>query len=196
MLEENKEEFLQIYKGNISRPGSDTLLAWLESSDFFIAPASTRFHGSYAGGLLQHSLNVYHTLVSEITEHGLEAQYAPESIALTALLHDVCKANMYKPGFRNVKDESGRWQQKAVYEIDERFPCGHGEKSVIIIQTHMRLTEDEIYAIRAHMGGWDTSVKGGDRFIGAIFERCPLALLLHIADMKATYILERTEKGT
>lgn len=192
LLDQNKEEFLKIYKENIHRPGSDTLLEWLENSDFFTAPASTRFHGSYAGGLLEHSLNVYHCLQREVHNHAMEDEYTPETIAVSALLHDVCKVNFYKQGFRNAKDENGKWYQKPVYEIDERFPCGHGEKSVIILQSHMRLAENEIYAIRAHMGGFDTSVKGGDRFIGEIFERCPLSVLLHIADMKATYLVENS----
>ena len=106
-----------------------------------------------------------------------------------SLLHDVCKANFYKKGTRNVK-ENGQWVTKPVFEIDEKFPCGHGEKSVIILQNFIHLDAEEIYAIRAHMGGWDTSVKGGDFFIGKIFERSKLALLLHLADMKATYLLE------
>ena len=101
----------------------------------------------------------------------------------------MCKANYYKKGTRNVK-ENGQWVVKDVFEIDEKFPCGHGEKSVIILQNFIRLSADEIYAIRAHMGGFDTSVKGGDYFIGKIFERSKLALLLHIADMKATYLME------
>lgn len=80
--------------------------------------------------------------------------------------------------------------QKEVYEIDEKFPCGHGEKSVIILQNFIHLDAEEIFAIRAHMGGFDTSVKGGDFFIGKIFEKSKLALLLHLADAKATYLLE------
>lgn len=188
-MNEMKERFLQIYEGNIRRSGSQELLAWLERSDFFEAPASTRFHGNVEGGLLAHSLNVYDCLLEELSLCGWSDRYAPETVAICALLHDICKVNFYKKGTRNVK-EDGRWIQKEVFEIDDQFPCGHGEKSVIMLQNFMRLTQDEIFAIRAHMGGWDDSVKGGARFIGKIFEKNQLALLLHVADMKASYLLE------
>lgn len=183
-----KERFLNIYQSTILRDGSDKLLKWLEDSDFFVAPASIKFHGSFEGGLLVHSLNVYDCLLEEIKVAGLEKVWSDETLALVALMHDLCKVNFYKKEWKNVK-EDGKWTQKEVYVIDERFPCGHGEKSVIILQNYMRLSADEIWAIRAHMGFSDTSFKGGDRFIGQIFEKCPLALLLHVADMKATYLL-------
>ncbi len=189
-MEENKQRFLSIYNEHIKREGADTLLEWLEKSDFFVAPASTRFHGDYEGGLVEHSLNVYNCLLGEIASiSNPKTVYSGETLALVSLLHDICKANFYKKGYRNIK-ENGIWVTKEVFEIDEKFPCGHGEKSVIILQNFLRLDADEIFAIRAHMGGFDTSVKGGDYFISKIFERSELALLLHLADMKATYILE------
>ena len=188
-MEELKERFLSLYRQHIVRDGADELLSWILASDFFDAPASTRYHGSYPGGLLQHSLNGYECLVDEVALSGLSETYSDETVAIVSLLHDACKANFYKKGTRNVK-ENGQWVTKEVFEIDEKFPCGHGEKSVIILQNFVRLSAEEIYAIRAHMGGFDTSVKGGDYFIGKIFERCPLAVLLHLADMKATYLLE------
>ncbi len=116
--------------------------------------------------------------------------YPAETVAVVSLLHDICKVNFYKKGFRNVKDEeTGQWYKKEVYEIDEKFPCGeHADKSVILIQNFMHLEPEEILAIRAHMGGWDTAVKGGNAFIGKIFERSKLAVLLHLADMEATYL--------
>ena len=184
--------FLSLYHDNIKRDGSEELLKWLQESDFFTAPASTRFHGSYEGGLLEHSLNVYNSLVRLVTLAGVSDQYSAETIAIVSLLHDICKVNFYKTGTRNVK-ENGMWTQKKVYEIDEKFPCGHGEKSVIILQNFMHLMPEEIMAIRAHMGGFDTSVKGGDYFIGKIFERSKLAILTHMADMYATYLLEGKE---
>lgn len=186
---DKRQEFLDIYAKYVTRDGHDELLKWLDESDFFTAPASTRYHGSYEGGLLEHSLNVYKCLRALLAHARMEGMYPEETVAIVALLHDICKVNFYKKGTRNVK-EDGKWVQKEVFEIDERFPCGHGEKSVILIQNFMRLTGDEILSIRAHMGGFDTSVKGGDRFIGQIFERCPLAVLLHMADMEATYFLE------
>lgn len=190
-MSEAKERFLELYRKHVIRDGADELLKWLESSDFFTAPASTRFHGCHEGGLLQHSLNVYDCLVKCIDAAGLTDDIPADSVALAALLHDVCKVNFYKKSFRNVKnEETGQWERKESYQIEEKFPCGHGEKSVIILQNFLRLTTDEIYAIRAHMGGFDTSVKGGDYFIGKIFERSKLAFLLHLADMSATYLME------
>ena len=191
-LEELKAQFLAIYNENIQRDGADDLLKWLSESDFFVAPASTRFHGSHEGGLLEHSLNVYHCLKEIVQQAGLQDTYSPETIAISALLHDVCKVNFYKKGFRNAKDEeSGQWYKKEVYVIDEKFPCGeHADKSIIIIQNFIHLEPEEILAIRAHMGGWDTAVKGGNGFVGKIFERSKLAVLLHFADMEATYFME------
>lgn len=190
-MDDLKERFLLIYKEHIHRDGSDALLDWLLSTDFFTAPASTRYHGSYSGGLLAHSLNVYDCLLKEIESSELQEVYSQETIALIALFHDACKCNFYKKGTRNVK-ENGQWVTKDTFEIDEKFPCGHGEKSVIILQNFIKLSAEEIFAIRAHMGGFDASVKGGEYFIGKIFERSKLALLLHIADMKATYVCEAT----
>ena len=189
LLTDFKERFLALYKEYITRDGADDLMEWLTTSDLFVAPASTKFHGSHAGGLLEHSLNVYDCLVEELDILDIKENYSAETVALVSLLHDICKVNFYKKGTRNVK-ENGQWVTKEVYEIDEKFPCGHGEKSVIILQNFMSLSAEEIFAIRAHMGGFDTSVKGGDYFISKIFERSKLSVLLHLADMKATYLLE------
>lgn len=213
--EKIKQEFIEVYQSNIKREGADKLLEWLCDSDFFEAPASTKYHGSYPGGLAQHSLNVYRQLVSLLErgqQYGGKTDYSAESVAIAALLHDVCKAEFYEPEFRNVKtydpsevaemktkepytvkkDGGGEffWKNVRQYKVNELLPLGHGEKSVIIVQQFMHLTLDEVYAIRAHMGGWDTSVKGGDRFIGEIFATSELALFTHIADMMANYLLE------
>lgn len=188
-MESTREKILEILKAKVTREGSGELLSWLESSDFFTAPASTRYHGAYEGGLADHSLNVYRCLNDLLKQYGMSEKYSQETVAIVSLLHDLCKVNFYKKGTRNVK-ENGQWVQKEIFEIDEKFPVGHGEKSVILIQNFIKLTGDEIMAIRAHMGAWDTSVKGGDRFIGQIFEKCPLAPLTHMADMAATYLLE------
>lgn len=191
-MNEEKERFIEIFTRCVTREGANELLSWLDSADFFIAPASTRYHGNVQGGLLSHSLNVYDCLISELRNHGIDSQYTDETIAIVSLLHDICKVNFYKKGFRNVKnDETGRWERKEVYEIDEKFPCGdHADKSIIIIQNFMRLNAEEILAIRAHMGGWDNASRSGACFVTKIFERSKLAVLLHIADMKATYIME------
>ncbi len=188
-----KERFVSIYKQHIHRPGSDKLLEFLLSShsDFFEAPASTRFHGSYPGGLVEHSLNVYDCLVDYLSRprvketYGLE--YNDETIAIVALLHDICKINCYKKGFRNVKDENGKWQQVPSYDYEDLIPYGHGEKSVYIISGYMRLTREEAFAIRYHMG-----FAGNEDVlnVGASFEMYPLSFALSTADMEATYFIE------
>lgn len=188
----NKERFIDIYKTYIHREGSDKLLDFLLShnSDFFEAPASTRFHGSYEGGLLEHSLNVYDCLKDYLdrprTKEVYQLQYSEESIAIVALLHDLCKINCYKKSYRNVK-ENGQWIQVPTYEYNDTLPYGHGEKSVYMISGYMRLSREEAFAIRYHMG-----FAGSEdaRNVGSAFEMFPLAFALSTADMEATYFLE------
>ena len=188
----NKEKFIDIYKTYIHREGSDKLLDFLLShnSDFFEAPASTRFHGSYEGGLLEHSLNVYDCLKDYLdrprTKEVYQLQYNEESIAIVALLHDLCKINCYKKSYRNVK-ENGQWIQVPTYEYNDTLPYGHGEKSVYMISGYMRLSREEAFAIRYHMG-----FAGSEdaRNVGSAFEMFPLAFALSTADMEATYFLE------
>lgn len=191
-----KERFLEIYNEYVTRQGSAELLSWLESSDFFRAPASTRFHGNYEGGLLEHSLNVYDSLKDRIANDPEmwnsdgSCKVTEETIAVCALLHDTCKINYYKKCQRNVK-EDGVWVTKDAYEVDEKFPCGdHADKSIIILQNFMRLEPEEILAIRGHMGGFDSAVKGGSFFISKVFEQSRLSVHLHLADMEATYLKE------
>ena len=187
-----KEEFIEIFN-NITREGADRLLEYLDSpaSDFFTAPASTRFHLSREGGLLEHSLNVYYCLKDYLERErakevfGLE--YDEESIAICGLLHDLCKVNCYKKSFRNVKDENGVWQKVPSYDFSDDLPYGHGEKSVYIINGFIRLTREEAFAIRYHMGFAGTE---DTRNIGEAFSRFPLAPALWIADMEATYYME------
>ena len=181
-----KEQFTSIFNEKIKRPGSDKLLQWLNSSDFFTAPASTRFHGSVEGGLVQHSLCVYDYLLREINLENCTDLYTEETVAIVGLLHDICKTNYYVKGTRNVK-ENGVWVQKDIYEIKDDFPIGHSEKSIIMLQNFMKLNRDEILAIRAHMGAFDNAHKGGDPFLSNVFNQCKLAMLLHISDLKASY---------
>jgi len=193
-----KEEFIEIYNKYIKREGSDKLLEYLQSksSDFFTAPASTRYHGAYEGGLVEHSVNVYHCLVDYLSRDRVKdiykLSYDDETIAIVALLHDVCKINCYVPGTRNVKDANGVWQQVPVYEFEDRLPYGHGEKSVYIISGFMKLTREEAFAIRYHMGFSGTEDK---RSIGDVFGMFPLAFALCTADMEATYFMEG-KRGT
>ena len=134
-----KDKFIKAYTENITRPGADKLLAWIESSDFFTAPASTRFHLSSPGGLLEHSLHVF--------------------------------------------------------VVDDKLPYGHGEKSVYIISGFMRLSREEAMAIRWHMGFSDNDFQGGGYSVGNAFDKFPLAVLLHIADLQATYLDETGDKA-
>ncbi len=188
-----KDEFIEIYKSNIKREGADKLLSHLMSPacDFFTAPASTRYHGAYEGGLVEHSLNVYECLCDYLDRERVRELYglevSDETIAIVALLHDLCKTNFYKKSFRNVKDENGVWNKVPSYEIDDRLPYGHGEKSVYIISGFMKLTREEAFAIRYHMG---FSGNEDPRNVGSAFEMFPLAFALSTADMEATYFLE------
>ena len=190
----NKEKFIQIYRDNIKRDGADKLLDHLCSgqSDFFTAPASARFHCCYEGGLCEHSLNVYECLVDYLSrprvKHVYGLEYTDETIAIVSLLHDLCKTNTYKPGFRNVKDDNGIWQKVPSYDYDDRLPYGHGEKSVYIASGFMRLTRDEAFAIRYHMG---FSGNEDARQVGDALRQFPLAYALMTADMEATYFLEK-----
>lgn len=187
-----KERFIEIYTQNITREGADKLLDFLlNGSDFFTAPASTRYHGAHEGGLVEHSLNVYDCLKDMMERprmkevYGIE--YPEESIAIAALLHDVCKVNFYKTSYRNVKDETGRWQSVPYYTIEDTLPYGHGEKSAYIVSAYMRLTRDEAFAIRYHMGFSGTEDPGN---VGRALEMFPLAYATCCADMEAAFLME------
>ena len=189
-MSDYREEFISIWKSQVKRPGADALLDWLDKTDFFDAPASTRFHGACQHGLVMHSLNVYHALADRFADEGDN----PESLAICALLHDLCKANYYKPGTRNVKNEvTGQWEKVATYNVEDQFPYGHGEKSVFLIERFIRLKPAEAVAIRWHMGGFDDAARGGCRAISEAYDAYPLAVKLHLADLTATYLME---KGT
>ena len=188
-----REEFISIYQTYIHREGADKLLEYLDSksSDFFTAPASQRYHGAFEGGLVQHSVNVYHCLKAYLARDRVREEYSmvydEESVAIAALLHDTCKINCYKPGFRNVKDENGVWQKVPSYDYADKLPYGHGEKSVYIVNGFIRLNREEAFAIRYHMGFSGIEDK---RNIGEALERFPLAFALNVADIEATYFLE------
>ena len=189
----NKERFIKIFTENIKREGADKLLEYLLSpaSDFFTAPASARFHCSFEGGLCEHSLNVYDCLKSYLDTdraRGFGFAYSEESIAIVALLHDLCKVGIYKKGFRNVKDERGVWQRVDTFEYDDKLPYGHGEKSVYIISGYMKLTREEAFAIRYHMGY--SSEREDPRNVSLAFEMFPLAFAISVADSEATYFIE------
>lgn len=192
-----REEFIAVYQENIQRRGADRLLEWLDSdaSDFFTAPSSTRFHGAYEGGLVEHSLNVYECLKDYLnrprTKELYGMDYTLETIAVTALLHDICKVGFYAVDYRNAKNEQGVWEKVPYYTVRDTLPYGHGEKSVYMIQSFMRLTRDEAFAIRYHMGFSGNEDKNS---VGRALEMFPLALAVNVADMEATYYLEGSVK--
>jgi hypothetical protein len=177
--------FMELYQSHINRAGSGELLDFLKvKTDFFTAPASTKFHLSSEGGLLEHSVNVAQEMLKYKDE-------VTESLVICGLLHDLCKVNYYKASTRNVKNETtGQWEKQPFYLVNDTFPYGHGEKSVFLIERFMRLKTSEAMAIRWHMGGFDDSVRGGSFSASRAYERYPLAVKLHIADLTATFLIE------
>ena len=199
MFMSDKEKFISIYKEKITREGSAELLAYLcsESGDFFTAPASTRFHGAEVGGLCRHSLNVYECLVDIMNRKRMKEvygiHYSDESIAIAALLHDLCKINFYRVDSRNVK-KNGTWVTVPFYTIEDTLPYGHGEKSVYIASGFMRLTRDEAFAIRYHMGFSESNNVTYINNVGKAYEMFPIAFAVSVADMEASYYLEEVGK--
>jgi hypothetical protein len=176
------------------RPGIENLLEFIRKSDFYTAPASTRFHGSYEGGLLEHSLNVLDCLAEKNASdnaiwHKELVNVQSESIVISALLHDLCKTYFYTTEMRNKKDESGAWVQVPFYTVNDLIPYGHGEKSVMMIEEYIKLLPAERYAIRWHMGSYEPKELWNT--LGTAMEKYPLVLALHEADMEATYLLEK-----
>lgn len=167
------------------RPGIKDLVAWLEGTDFIYAPASTRYHSAHQGGLLEHSLNVYYELIRQ--QDVIKLLNIPQdTLIITALLHDICKVNYYKEDIRNVK-KNGTWVQEPYYTVDDYFPVGHGEKSIIVAQEFIKLNDIEVAMIRGHMGGF---VSDPYFNASALYNKYPEAVLLQMADMRATYLVE------
>ena len=182
-----KQEFLGLLK-SVNREGMDKLIEFIEKSDFFKAPASTRFHGAYEGGLLEHSMKVYEILVDKVKKSMIEMNVSDETLIIVALLHDICKVNFYKVDYRNAKNAFGEWEKVPYYTVEDTIPYGHGEKSVMMITEYMKLTVEEKYCIRWHMGF--TEPKELYNTLGQAFKKFPLALLLHEADLEATYFFD------
>lgn len=179
----SKEIFTGLMK-RINRDGIDELASWLETTDFFTAPASTRFHGSHEGGLVEHSIAVHGRLFDLVSLYGIDA--TPETIAIVALFHDLCKIGTYKTEMRWRKDANNQWEQYPAYKRDEDFKFGgHGSKSLYLVQNFIKLTPEEAIAINCHMGQWDATTYSD---VSSAFESCPLAWALHVADEAATYL--------
>lgn len=191
MIEKNKQMFINLVKENVHREGVDSLLDWLGKTNFFHDPASTKFHSDYEGGLCQHSLNVYARLIKLLqNEYGdsWQEKCSMESAVLIGLFHDICKVDTYAVSMRNIK-ENGVWVQKPYYVSQDNLPFGHGEKSVYILNSFVKLTREEAMCINWHMGEYDLRAKAGQS-LSNIYYKYPLAFLTHIADNMATYLDE------
>lgn len=181
-----KTKFLTLLS-SVNRPGMDQLIDWLTNkSDFLTAPASTQYHGAKEGGLVEHSLAVYESLKAIKGLYSIDC--AAESAVICGLLHDICKANFYSVSTRNVKnDKTGQWEKKPFYQIEDQFPYGHGEKSVLIIREFIQLQVEEMMAIRWHMGAWGSTEYAERQALSAAMDKYPLILALQMADQAATY---------
>jgi hypothetical protein len=184
---EMKEEFIELLRST-NREGIENLINFLEKTDFFKAPASTRFHGNYEGGLVEHSMKVYEIFKEKVKNASIDINISDDTIIISSLLHDICKANFYKVDYRNAKNELGIWEKVPYYTVDDQIPYGHGEKSVMMISEFIRLTPEEKYAIRWHMGF--TESKEVYNTIGLAYKKYPIALLLFEADLEATYFFD------
>lgn len=183
-----KEEFINLLRST-NREGIEDLIKFLEEkTDFYTAPASTKFHGSHEGGLLEHSMKVYEILKHKVENCFIDMNVPKESLILVPLLHDICKVNFYKVDYRNAKNALGEWEKVPYYTVDDQIPYGHGEKSVMMLTEYIKLTPEEKYAIRWHMGY--TEPKELYNTIGAAYKKYPFALLMHEADLEATYFFD------
>ena len=183
-----KNKFIELLRST-KRDGIEDVISFLEKSDFFKAPASTRFHGCYDGGLLEHSMKVYEIFKDKIEKSSIQIDIPEESIIIIALLHDVCKANYYKVDYRNSKNQTtGEWEKVPYYTVDDTIPYGHGEKSVMMLTEFMKLTNEEKYAIRWHMGF--TEPKENYQYLSVAYKKYPVAILLYEADLEATYFYD------
>lgn len=197
-----KADFLTIYK-DIRRPGADKLLAWLETTDFFTAPAGAKHHGAHAGGLVVHSLNVWNRLREITLRDTIDGKAildltpeTNETVAILALLHDVCKADVYHTETKRQRNpDTGTWEDYQAYTFRDPFPLGHGEKSLYLITKYMALTEEEALAIRWHMGAYDAAARSDLRDLSAAMAMTPWVWRLQEADMCATHIDEREAAG-
>ena len=192
-IEKNQEKFIELFNEYIKREGAENLLDWLINSDFFTAPASSKFHSAYEGGLCEHSLKVFYRFVKLLKmEYGenFTDNISMESVAIIALLHDVCKVDFYKTEYRNVKVD-GQWVQVPYYSVEDKLPYGHGEKSVYIIGSFIKLSREEAISINWHGGGFDDRVRGGSYAMSEAYYKFPNAMIFHSADMMATYLDEK-----
>ena len=189
--EKNKERYLKLLEEVLHEEDFNNIKDWLETGDFFSAPASTKYHLHGEGGLCQHSLNVYDCLSKKLKDWGLE--YPENSIRIVSLMHDWCKINVYVKSTRRVPPErsgTGKWETEEVWIKDDAYHLGHASKSVYLIQQFIPLNMLEIEAIHSHMGSTDLSTMFNSFDLNSIFSVNPLAICLHLADMESSYLME------
>lgn len=204
-MQNNKNKIIELLRGT-RRAEIESLITFLQESDFFTAPASTKYHGSYEGGLAEHSLHVWYVLNEKNRYYRLELP--EDTIAITALGHDLCKVNFYKKEMKSVlkgkkpvtknkkvdgkwieiEEEVNDWQEEEVFVVNDRMPLGHGEKSVITLLKHIQLTDLEIAMIRWHMGGYVS--KDDYRDLSNAVEMYPTIIALHAADLEVSHLIK------
>lgn len=182
-----RKQFIELLK-ETNREGIDKLIEFIEKTDFFTAPASTRFHGAYEGGLLEHSMKVYEILKEKVKHLPIDLAPSEDTLKIIALLHDICKVNFYKVDYRNAKNSFGEWEKVPYYTVEDTIPYGHGEKSVMMLTEYIKLTSEEKYCIRWHMGF--SEPKESYSTLGQAFKKYPLALLLFESDLESTYFFD------
>lgn len=189
-LSAEAEQFQEILL-SVKRENIDKICKYLATTDFYTAPSSTKYHDTEPGGLMHHSVNVYRNLIQ--LNDIFEGDYQEDTLKVVGLLHDLCKVNFYKRDFRNVKVE-GIWTQQPYISVEDQLPLGHGEKSVIVIQRFIELTDVEIFAIRWHMMAYDDlhCTYAGNLAITTASTKYPLIVLLHMADLSASFLKVRT----
>ena len=189
-METPRERFIRLLQST-GRAGISDLIAFLDgpSSDWFRAPASSKYHGAYEGGLVDHSLAVYDELERLRKAYSDRCNISPASEIIVALLHDLCKVNTYKIVMKNRKNDQGVWEKYPAWEHDEQYKFGgHGSKSVYLASRFIQLSYEEAAAINCHMGTWEP---GREQACNQVFNEYPLAWLLHVADEAATFVLKK-----
>lgn len=203
MAEMNHEDLICEFEKlllSVQRDGIERLVEYLRSSDFYRAPASTRYHSCHEGGLLEHTMKVYQCLINKVSNPiwgEIIKNTSRDTLIIIALLHDLCKTNFYVPERKSRK--TGRqlpngkpeWEDYMGYSIDDKLPFGHGEKSVYMASGFIRLTREEALCLRWHMGF--SEGKENMNSLSAAIKLFPLILALNEADTEATYLLEKEE---
>lgn len=191
---EIQKQILEILQ-SVNREGTKNLVEYLtKECDYFTAPASTTYHGNTEGGLARHSLNVYNILKDKVDKYYPDGSISPQSVALCSLMHDLCKVDIYKWSKKWKKDENNKWFEEPCWMVKDEFPVGHGSKSVFVLQRFVQLTDEEIAAIYFHLGMCDPGVHfnypNGFAYKDAL-NLYPLVVLLQLADLEASYVVER-----